>query len=280
MSNKPEKWGIKFWVLADSVSKFIYCFEIYCGKNLEAEVRMEGPCGEVGAAYGVVINLLQGLEGRGHCVVMDNFFCSIPLFKDLVKKGIYATGMVRCNYSGLPTHLENTKAWKRCEQGHIEWAMHDSKSINCVMWKDKRLVLLISTYTIPIDFPCMPRDEVPRRNGAIREKIPTSPMLLEYTTFMRGIDVAYQLQASYSSQSWSHKWWHWTFFALLDIIEVNIYIMYLDRCRQGPNPKKYPMTHLQFKNALCKALLAGWMGRNETREKPLNYHPSIHMLSH
>jgi hypothetical protein len=43
---KPEKWGIKFWVLADSVSKFIYCFKIYCGKNLEAEIRMERPHGE------------------------------------------------------------------------------------------------------------------------------------------------------------------------------------------------------------------------------------------
>jgi hypothetical protein len=46
---------------------------------------------------------------------------------------------------------------------------------------------------------CMPRDEVPRRNGAVRENIPTSPMLVEYTTFMRGVDVADQLQASYSS---------------------------------------------------------------------------------
>ena len=132
----------------------------------------------------------------------------------------------------------------------------------------------------PIDFPCMSRDKVPRRNGTIREKIPTSPMLLEYTTFMRGVDVAYQLQASYSSQSWSHKWWHQTFFALLDITEVNIYIMYLDRCRQGFNPKKYLMTHLQFKNALYEALLVGWMRRNKIREVPLNYHPSIHMLLH
>jgi hypothetical protein len=50
----------------------------------------------------------------------------------------------------------------------------------------------------PIGFPCVPRDEVPRRNGAIREKILTSPMLLEYITFMRDVDVADQLCASYS----------------------------------------------------------------------------------
>jgi hypothetical protein len=34
----------------------------------------------------------------------------------------------------------------------------------------------------------------------------TSPMLVEYTTFMRVVDVTYQLRASYSSQSRSHKW--------------------------------------------------------------------------
>jgi hypothetical protein len=89
MPKRPEKWGIKFWVLADSVSKFIYCFEIYCGKNLEAEITVEGTHGQAGSAYGVVMKLLRGLEKKGHCVVMDNFFCSIPLFEDLMKKGIY-----------------------------------------------------------------------------------------------------------------------------------------------------------------------------------------------
>jgi hypothetical protein len=147
MLKKPEKWRIKFWVLADSTSKFIYCFEIYCGKNLEAEIRMEGTRVDGSSAYGVVMKLLSGLEERGHCVVMDNFFCSIPLFEDLVKKGIYAIGTVRSNRIGLPSHLKNTKAWKRCDQGHIEWAMHDSRGLSCMMWKDKCPVLLYSCKT-------------------------------------------------------------------------------------------------------------------------------------
>jgi hypothetical protein len=67
--------------------------------------------------------------------------------------------------------------------------MYESRFMSCVMWKDKCLVLLISIYTNPIGFPCMPRDEVPRRNGAVREKIPTSPI----PTFMRGINMADQL---------------------------------------------------------------------------------------
>jgi hypothetical protein len=58
-------------VLANSISKFIYCFEIYYGKYLEAYVRMEGPYGEVIVAYGVVMKMFHGLDGKGHCVVMD-----------------------------------------------------------------------------------------------------------------------------------------------------------------------------------------------------------------
>ena len=94
MPKIPEKWGIKFWVLANSASKFIYCFDTYCGKNLEVEVRVEAPFGQGGIAYGVVINLLHGLEEKGHSVVMDNFFSSVPLFHDLASKGIYATCII------------------------------------------------------------------------------------------------------------------------------------------------------------------------------------------
>jgi hypothetical protein len=281
MPKKTKKWGIKFWVLADSISKYIYCFEIYCKKNLEAEIRMEGPRAEANATYGVVMKLLNGLEEKGHCVVMDNYFCSIPLFEDLVTKGIYATGTFRSNHIGLPSHLKNMKAWKRCEQGHIEWSMYNSRSLSCAMWKDKCPVLLLSTHANPIGFPCMLRDKVPRRNGAVSEKIPTSPILVEYTTFMRGVDVADHLCASYSSQSRSHKWWHQIFFALLDIMEVNsTCIIYLDRCKQGPNPVRSPMTHLQFKNALCEALLLGWKTRIVSRNESLTHRPSIHMPSH
>jgi hypothetical protein len=280
MPKKPEKWGIKFWVLTDSVCKFIYCFDLYCGKNLEAEVRIPGPSVQAGATYGVVMNLLRGLEGKGHCVVMDNFFCSILLFRDLGAKEIYATGTVRSNRIGLPSHLKNTRAWKRCAEGHIEWAIHESRGISCIMWKDKCPVLLISSHAIPIGFLCKPVNTVPRRHGAIREDIPTSPMLVEYTTFMRGVDVADQLRASYSSQTRSHKWWHRVFFAMLDVTEVNIYIMYLARYKEGPNPIKHPMNHLEFKVALCKALLQGWQQRTNISNEALTERLTIHMPSH
>jgi hypothetical protein len=74
---------------------------------------------ETNATHGVVMKLLHGLEEKGHCIVVDNYFCSIPLFKDLVSKRMYATGTIRSYCIRLPTHLKNTKAWKKCDQGHI-----------------------------------------------------------------------------------------------------------------------------------------------------------------
>jgi hypothetical protein len=120
---------IKFWVLVDFASNFIYFFEIYCGKNLEAQVTVPVPWAETNAAYAVVMKLLHGLEGKMALHCNGQLFCSIPLFKDLVSKGIYATNTVRSNHIGLPTHLKNTKVWKKCNQGHIEWAMHESRCL-------------------------------------------------------------------------------------------------------------------------------------------------------
>jgi hypothetical protein len=68
-------------------------------------------------------------------------------------------------------------------------------------------------------------------------------------------------------------------FAMLDIAEVNSYIMYLSHCGEGPNLVAKPMNHLQFKTVLCKALLEGWRGRNERGNEVLTKHPTIHMPS-
>jgi hypothetical protein len=31
LPNKPCKWGVKVWCVADSSSKYVYNFDIYCG---------------------------------------------------------------------------------------------------------------------------------------------------------------------------------------------------------------------------------------------------------
>jgi hypothetical protein len=55
--------------------------------------------------------------------------------------------------------------------------MHASKGLACIMWKDKRPVILISTHVVPVQPPCVHLDllaKVPRRNSAVRNAIHTS----------------------------------------------------------------------------------------------------------
>jgi hypothetical protein len=93
------------------------------------------------------------------------FFTSVGLFKELAEKAIYATRTLRSNRIGIPSALKNTKAFSRVLQGTLDWRMHESRLMSSVLWKDKKLVLLLSTSAIPIGFPCVPVDTVPRRNG-------------------------------------------------------------------------------------------------------------------
>jgi hypothetical protein len=244
-----------------------------CGKEEAISTVEPIARGEPKLAHKVVVELSRDIEGKGHVIAMDNFFTSIGLFKELAEKAIYATGTLRSNCIGIPSALKNTKAFSRVPQGTLDWRMHESRSMSSVLWKNKKLVLLLSMSAIPIGFPYVPVDTVPvdmvsRRNGAEREAIPTSSMHVEYTTHMRGVDIADQLRASYNTQNRSHKWWHRIFFFLLDITVVNMFIMYVAACKTSFAHPRKPMTHLQFRTQLCEALLKNWKGRGATTVPP------------
>jgi hypothetical protein len=101
--------------------------------------------------------------------------------------------------------------------------------------EEKRPVILISTHAVPVQPPCMHSDllaKVPCRNGGVRDAVHTLPIYFEYTTNMRGVDVADQLRALYSCQTRSHKWWHRIPFFLIDMMVVNMCIIYLSLLRR------------------------------------------------
>ena len=136
--------------------------------------------GEGNMAKNVVLDLMVGLEGKGHVVVCDNYFLSIGLFMELYSCNIYCTGTMHSNRVGLSSNLSNLRAWNQVEQGTLEWKMHNSNKIACVMWEDKRVVLLISTHAIPFQVPCIhPKffTTVLYKNGPVQDLVNSSPIL-------------------------------------------------------------------------------------------------------
>jgi hypothetical protein len=153
-------------------------------------------------AHGVVVDLLDGHENKGHIVAMDNYFTSVGLFKVMLSRGIYAIGTMHSNRVGILSILKNKKLYRRNPQGTLRWRVHESRSMSSIMWKDKRHILLLSTHAKPVQFPYeFPVVMVPRRNGVVRVEIQTSPVHVEYMKHMCGVDVADQLRASYSYQN-------------------------------------------------------------------------------
>ena len=150
MPKKPTKWGIKVRCLTDSEARYVWTFEVYCGskkgvpgiKGSKRDKAMQG--------VNVIHRLLHGLENKGHIVVMDKFFSSVPLFMDLLDEGTYATGTVRTNRIGLPTALAKKSLYTKCTQGHLDWRMHKSKQLSIIVWVNKKPVLVMSTVVPPI----------------------------------------------------------------------------------------------------------------------------------
>ena len=146
--------------------------------------------------------------------------------------------------------------YKRDFKKYTAWdfGFEDAQIIEDVKYfiKDKKPILLLFTYAILIGYPYMLVPTIPRRNGAIRKNIMMSLIHLEYTMHMRGVDVVDQLRASCSMQNRTHKWWYQIFFFLLDMIVINIFIIYLGKCKRQLNK---PINHLQFMVELCEVLL-------------------------
>ena len=77
--DKPTKWGLKYWVLADSSNAYVVDFNIYAGKTEEG-------LSQHGLGYDVVRKLMQDYEGQGYHLFCDNFYSSLTLARHLYER--------------------------------------------------------------------------------------------------------------------------------------------------------------------------------------------------
>ena len=133
MPKKPQKWGMKAWVLADSSNGYVWNWKLYTGKDVYT------PESPLGLAHRVVLELLDDdrLRSKGYRIFTDNFYSSPDLFKDLQKKGFEACGTLRSNRRGIPEDVKSAKLRK----GESHFSQDDT--LLYMKWKDKRDVLML-----------------------------------------------------------------------------------------------------------------------------------------
>ncbi len=135
MKDKPTKWGIKVFVLADALNGYISRFQIYTGKNSALSAN------EVGLCSRVVLELLSGIDTHPK-VYMDNYYTSPALFLSLYRKGINARGTARSNRKYFPQVIKITNK-NNPPRGLINY--RSSGPLLAMTWVDKRVIYFMST---------------------------------------------------------------------------------------------------------------------------------------
>ena len=97
LPKKPTKWGIKVWVLSEAKTGYVLSFQVYTGSENGKDKK--------GVARRVVLDLLNGCQGKNHLLYVDNFYTSAKLLLDLLKIGVYCTGTVCTNRKYFPKEL-------------------------------------------------------------------------------------------------------------------------------------------------------------------------------
>ncbi|KAJ0407209.1 hypothetical protein ATCC90586_004521 [Pythium insidiosum] len=247
MKGKPTKWGTKFYMTCCAETAYCARVEICCrGDDSDNTITR--------AVIRNVSKTLQGLPVK-RLIVTDNYYSSITLSRELLKRGYYHVGTYRTNRLGWPakgfSYNFNTRP-KKTPRGTYRIAVNKTTpELVAVSWCDSRSVQVIAT-------GCSSKPTTIRRrekNGNFSDVV-CPQLIVDYQKGMGGVDQHDQLRLHrYSIQKSlrMQKYYKSVFLGIVDMAIVNGYIVHrFERQAQG---KSVP-THADYIIRLHQELLA------------------------
>ncbi|XP_046737562.1 piggyBac transposable element-derived protein 4-like [Diprion similis] len=180
--NKPIKWGIRIYVLADSETGYVYSILPYYG-SITSE------------------NLSRPDSLASTRITLHLYYTSIPLSQELRKMKCHLTGTIQINREGVPTSLNKPKLKEK------KTVAYKQGNTMLLAWRDKRIVTLLSNW----HNAGMITTNIFIRGGT-NEVIEKPSVVVGYTKSMGGVDRADQYASSYCFLRISLKWWRKLFF--------------------------------------------------------------------
>lgn len=133
---KRSRFGIKYLMLCESTTGYVWSFVIFVGKRTQFNQEYN----ELPKSSQVVMTLLKPLLNQGYCVTIDNYYTSPELADLLVINKTHCHGTVKSNRKGLPP------AWKTTMMRKGEISAYRKQQVIAIKWKDKRDVTLLPTF--------------------------------------------------------------------------------------------------------------------------------------
>jgi hypothetical protein len=128
-------------------------------------------------AFETVSLLLEPYEGKGYHLYQDNYYNSVRLADEVLRKSIRLCGTIRGNH-GLPKDMvQEAKILKKSEV-----TFRRKQDVLVVSHHDKRLVYMISILHTAVVV-----DDISRSAGVAKKK---PKCIVDYNTHMHGVDTA------------------------------------------------------------------------------------------
>ena len=227
IEDKPNKWGIKLWVLADSSNGYTVDFNVYIGKEAGQTVSANG------LGYDVVMKLIRPFVKQGYHLFVDNFYTSVTLFKDLYNQGVLATGTTMETRRDFPASLKNSKEWaKGRERGSMRWER--VSPCLALQWIDNKVVSVLTTIDNANDHGQVSRKC--KTAGEWSSKVVSQPKAIaNYNKYINAVDRSDQILATNNVNRKCMRWWKTLFFHLIDIAVVNSFLLFKEHQAKFPD---------------------------------------------
>lgn len=254
ISAKPDKFGIKFWLICDVDNKYVLNAVPYTGKDEQRDPRVSVP-------ESVVMNLTKAYTNSGISVTTDNFFTSSSLAKNLSQRNITLLGTIRQNRREIPREVAQCLASKHIPVHSSAFFKSGNQMLAAYKVKTTKTVLVLSTE---------------HRSAKVDENHPKKKpeIITKYNNTKYGVDISDQMLRLYSTKCASRRWPLAVFFNLLDIVCLNSWILANEMnmrsartrrefllhigklfCSKAPSRKRPP--HFNISTLRCQALQSG-----------------------
>ncbi|XP_028172018.1 piggyBac transposable element-derived protein 4-like [Ostrinia furnacalis] len=231
IKNKVASTGIKSYEVCESQTGYLYRFKVHAGHG-EQKRHDDNPVS--GIIPSLVLELIKGLENKGHTLWMDNYYNSPPLARVLKSLGIDCVGTLRTNRKCVPQELANLQ---KTDMARGQISAFTSGDIDILVWRDTNRVAMISTY---------------HGVGVHTVEEKTKPTVVcDYNLFMGGVDKKDQMLSTYPLERKRTSIWYKKFFRrLLNVSVLNAYVLHKNNTQEGAN-----VSHRSFRQKLIKQLL-------------------------
>jgi hypothetical protein len=216
MPDKPDKFGIKFWLASDVNTKYIVNAFPYLGKDLTR------PASIPLSTY-VVLKLVEPFSGFNRTVTTDNFFTNLPLAKQLLDMKTMLVGTIRSNKRDLPQIAK----LKKDNMELFTTKVFSTQNCTLTIYKGKpkkKVLLLSSKYKF-----------VSVKN--VEKHLPETITYYNKTKF--GVDMTDQMARKFSTKSKSCRWPLQVFFNILDLAGINAWILYKQATGENISRQKF-----------------------------------------